>query len=63
MPSGEKKYYAEVKWGTEDILYLRPNWTHKQAESFLSKHEGYLAGMISAEGFSVLRKLLGREEE
>jgi hypothetical protein len=55
------RYYAEVKWHAEDVLSLKPDWTHEQAVDFLERNEKRLQDRVTELGWEVIDTLISLE--
>lgn len=55
--------YAEVRWSTEDIKELKPEWTDEQALDFLVKHEDDIQVAMMNRGRAMIEFLLNHEEK
>ena len=56
-----KKAFAEVKWGTGDVLALVPNMTKERAEEFLEEHGEDIQGEMIIAGWRALEELLKQD--
>lgn len=55
--------YAEVRWSSEDIQELKPEWTDEQALGFLIRNESHLQEAMIHHGWDVIKDLLHYEEK
>lgn len=50
--------YADIQWRAEDVKELRPKWSLKKCEEWLSSNEKYLRDRTTELGWEVMSDLL-----
>ena len=53
-----EEFKVTIVWQVEDIQSVRPSWTKKQCEEFLSEHKDNILERSVEEGWSVIETLL-----
>ena len=61
MSKDSEGYYGHVRWHPEDVQALRPKWSLKKCETWLSKNETYLSDRLVEMGWDVMRALIDDE--
>ena len=57
----DHEYFAVVRWMTEDVQAIRPDWTEKQCFDWWKNHERRFADTLTEYGNEMLSILLEEE--
>ena len=63
MSKDSEGFYAHVRWHPDDVKELRPKWSLKKCEKWLSEHEGYICDRTVERGWDVIEYLLDDENK
>lgn len=58
----EPIYYAHLRWCAEDVKTLRPKWSIKRCEEFLSRNEKYVRDRLTELGWEVMEQHIIMDE-
>ncbi len=54
-------YYAHTRWHPEDVQALKPKWSLKKCEAWLSKNETNISDRLVEYGWGVMEALMDDE--